>query len=174
MGHNLAAWKTLEDIMIQLKKKGVTIPETIMEDLRAAKSMIKLSCGEGSGDAIMKAEEYMANVEAFLVAEGEKVFGLEYVDKWLLRLEEAGASGEICQEPVEENKFVTGIPRDQKWVRIEPTGNLPVIGIEKDAKVFNLQIKPQRDGKLVVFGDAENLKKFLKRITEEQQNAKKN
>ncbi len=48
MGHNMASWKLLEDMMIELKKKGVTIPSNVLEDLRAAKSMIKLSCMEGS------------------------------------------------------------------------------------------------------------------------------
>jgi hypothetical protein len=42
MGHNMASWKLLEDMMIELKKKGVTVPVNILEDLRAAKSMIKL------------------------------------------------------------------------------------------------------------------------------------
>jgi hypothetical protein len=174
MGHNLATWKTLEDMMIELKKKGIVIPVNVLEDLRAAKSMIKLSCGtQGSGDAIMKVEEYMAGVEAFLVTEGQKVFGSQHVDRWLERLEEAGAHGEVCDETLEEEKFVTGVPRDQKWVRIEPIGNLSVAEVEENAKSFNLQIKPQKDGKLVVYGQPENLKVFLKKITAEQQLAKK-
>ena len=57
MGHNMATWKLLEDIMLDLKKKGLIIPPNVMEDLRAAKSMIKLSCIEDSrGEAIQKAK----------------------------------------------------------------------------------------------------------------------
>ena len=85
-------------MLIALKKKDVTVPANVMEDLRAAKSMIKLSCveGKGSGDAIQKAEELTANVEAYLVTEAQKVMDSETIDQWLRRLEEANA--EVCEE----------------------------------------------------------------------------
>ena len=108
MGHNMASWKVLEDMLIELEKKGVKIPENILSDLRSAKSMIKLHCtqSKGAGDVLQKAEELTANVEAYLAEEAQKVFGPEKVDAWLRRLEEANA--EICEENLGENKFVTG------------------------------------------------------------------
>ena len=167
MGHNLASWKLLEDMLIALKKTGVTIPVNIMEDLRSAKSMIKLSCMEGTrgGDAIQKAEEYTANVEAYLVTEAQKVMGSEVVDGWLRRLE--GANAEVCEEKTEENKFVTGVPRDQKWVRVEPINNLSTERMGQIACALKLEIKPQKDGKLVVYGQQENIKEFIKKMTKE-------
>jgi hypothetical protein len=169
MGHNLATWKTLEDMMIELKKRGVTIPENIMEDLRSAKSMIKLACTKDShGDAVMKTEEYMANVEAYLVNEGQKAFGSEHVNDWLRRLEEAGACGEVCEHPAEgEAQFVTGVPRDQKWVRVEPTEKLPSERIQQLAKDISLQFNLQKDGRLLVYGKPESLKAFVKEMTDE-------
>ena len=167
MGHNMASWKLLEDMMIALKKKGVTVPVNVLEDLRAAKSMIKLSCIEGTrgGDAIQKAEEYTANVEAFLVTEAQEVMSSDAVDQWLRRLEEANA--EICEEKTAESKFVTGVPRDQKWVRVEPIKNLPTDRILQIAKTQNLAVNPQKDGRLVVYGQAEGIKEFLKKMTAE-------
>src|SRR3989339_1650298 len=148
MGHNMASWKLLENMMIELKKKGVSIPPNILEDLRAAKSMIKLSCmeGKGSGDAIQKAEELTANVEAYLVTEAQKILGSEKVDLWLRQLEEANA--EICEETTSENKFVTGVPRDQKWVRVEAVNNLSIERIQQIAYDLGLKIKLQKDEKL--------------------------
>ena len=161
MGHNIASWKLLEDMMIQLKKKGVAIPPNVMEDLRAAKSMIKLTCMEDSrGEVIQKAEEYSANVEAYLVTEAEKTLGSEQVDQWLMRLEEANV--QVCEEPKQEDEFVTGVPRDQKWIRVEPINNLPTERIQQIAKDQNLQVKAQNDGRLVVFGQPEDIKAFLK------------
>jgi hypothetical protein len=166
MGHNIATWKLLEEMMIELKKKGLSIPPNIMEDLRAAKSMIKLSCVENSyGEAIQKAEEYTANVEAYLVTEGQKILGSEIVDKWLRRLEEANA--EVCEEKKAEDKFVTGVPRDQKWVRVEPINNLSAKRIQQIAKEQNLTVNQQKDGRLVVFGQPEVIKEFLKKMTAE-------
>ena len=163
----MASWKLLEDMLIALKKQGLTIPANVMEDLRAAKSMIKLSCMEGTrgGDAIQKAEEYTANVEAYLVTEAQKTFGAEIVDQWFRRLEEANA--EICEEKTEESKFVTGVPRDQKWVRVEPINNLPTELIQQFANEQNLQVKPQKDGRLLVYGQPECIKEFLKKMTAE-------
>ena len=164
MGHNMATWKLLEDMMIQLRKKGVNIPANIVNDLRSAKLMIKLTCMDGSrGEAVQKAEEYLANVEAYLVTEAQKTLGSEQVDQWLRRLEEANA--EICEETKEENKFITGVPRDQKWIRVEPINNLPTERIKQIAKEHNLQVNPQNDGRLVVYGQPEDIKEFLKKMT---------
>ena len=93
MGHNMASWKVLENMLIDLKKNGIVIPENVMSDLRSAKSMIKLHCtqAKGAGDALQKAEELTANVEAYLESEAQKIFGPEKVDAWLRRLEEANA-----------------------------------------------------------------------------------
>ena len=167
MGHNLATWKLLEDMMLDLKKKGVSIPSNVLEDLRAAKSMIKLSCMEDTqgGDVLQKAEEYTANVEAYLVTEAQKVMNSEAVDQWLRRLEEANI--EVCTEKAEENKYVTGVPRDQKWIRVEPVKNLSTERIKQISSELGLEIKQQKDGKLIVHGQQENIKDFIKRMTKE-------
>jgi hypothetical protein len=168
MGHNMASWKVLEDLMIELSKKGVAIPPNVINDLRSAKGMIGLACKEESrGEVIAKAEEYTANVEAYLISEAQKVLGTEKTDQWLERLEEAGAGPEVCAEPqAKEDKFVTGVPRDQKWVRVEPMGNLPKERILAIAKETSLQVNPQKDGRLVVYGQQPNIKEFLKKMVQ--------
>jgi hypothetical protein len=166
MGHSMATWKTLEEMMLELRKKGANIPSNVMEDLRAAKSMINLSCMDGSrGEAIQKAEEYLAKVEAYLVTEAQKTLGSETVDQWLRRLEDANI--ETCEEKTEKNTFVTGVPRDQKWIRVEPINKLPAERIRQIAKEQNLQVNPQKDGRLVVYGKPEGIKEFLKKMTTE-------
>jgi hypothetical protein len=167
MGHNMAYWKLLEDMMIELKKKDAVIPQNVLEDLRASKSMIQLHCtvSTGGGDAIQKAEELTANIEAYLVTEAQKLLGSEAVDLWLRQLEEANA--QICEEPAKTDKFITGVPRDQKWVRVEPIANLPTERIQQIAKAQNLAVNPQKDGRLVVYGQPESLKDFLRKMTSE-------
>jgi hypothetical protein len=164
MSRNMTSWKLLEDMILELKKAGVAIPPKVIEDLRGAKSMLKLSCMEGSqGEVLQKAEEYLANVEAYAVTEGQKAFGDDKVDGWLRRLEDANV--EVCAEPTaSQDKFVVGVPRDQKWVRVEPMGEWTADKIGKIAKELSLQVKPQADGKLVVHGQPENLKAFFKEM----------
>jgi hypothetical protein len=165
MGHNIATWKLLEEMLIELKKRGVNVPSNVMEDLRAAKSMIKLSCMQGGGDAIQKAEEYIANVEAYLINEAQKIFDSETADQWLRRLEDANT--EVCDKVKTENTFVTGVPRDQKWVRVEPIESLPTDRILQIAKEQKLQVKSQNDGRLLVYGQNDDIKIFLKKMTAE-------
>jgi hypothetical protein len=167
MGHNMATWKILEDLMLTLKKKGADIPANVIEDLRSAKSMIQLTCMEDSrGEIIQKAEEYTANVEAYLITETQKTLGSEAVDEWLRRLEEANI--EVCQEKqAEENKFVVRVPRDQKWTRIEPTSSLPAERLEKIAEEMHLSVNKQNDGRIVVFGKPDDVKAFIKQMTTE-------
>lgn len=164
MSHNLVSWKVLEDMMLELKKSGVTIPVKVVEDLRAAKSMIQLSYTDATnGSALQKAEEYLANAEAYIMTEGQKTFGSEKVDGWLRRLEEA--NDRECEVPIGLDNFVTGVPRDQKWIRIEPTNDFSVKCIERMAKDQTLQIRKQVDGKVVIYGQPDDLKILLKKMT---------
>ena len=166
MGHT-ATWKVLEDLMIELRTNGVTVSPEVLSDLKSAKFMIKLSEQEGNwGDASQKVEEYLGSVESYLITEAQKSLNPEIIDHWLVRLEEANA--ETCEEQVdEENLFITGVPRDQKWVRVEPNGNLTSERIKHIAKESNLSTIVQKDGRLVVFGQSECIKEFLKKMTAE-------
>ncbi|MCW4030020.1 MAG: DUF2096 family protein [Candidatus Bathyarchaeota archaeon] len=166
MGHNMATWKLLEDMMLTLRKKNVKIPPNILEDLRAAKSLIQIILAEGChGDSIMKAEEYTANLEAYLVTEAQVVLEPKEVDQWLKRLEEANV--EAGEENYRPEQFVTGVPRDQKWVRIQPMEGLSEEQVHRLAKENGVQVKSQDDGRLLVFGSHEALKAFLKAMTAE-------
>ena len=82
------------------------------------------------------------------------------------------ANVEVCEPSGKSatvgDKFVTGVPRDQKWVRIEPMGDITAEKVEQIAEEQNLQVKKQPDGKLVVYGQPENLKAFLKKMAAEK------
>jgi hypothetical protein len=159
-------WQILEDIIIELKKKGVTVPPNVMTDLKSAKLMINISQTEGSrGETSQKVEEYLANVEGYLITEGQKRFGSERVDEWLRQLE--AASCDVCEVREQEEKFISGVPRDQKWIRVEPIPSLPPERLKKIAEELKLTVKPQKDGRLLVYGSQENIKEFLRKMTAE-------
>jgi hypothetical protein len=168
MGHN-ATWKVLEELMLDMHKKGAAVPPNVISDLRNAKLMIQISESSGAkGEQAIKVDEYLGNVESILLAEAQEKFGSEYVDEWLKRIDEANVQCETCQPvpaKVEENKFVTGVPRDQKWVRVEPNGALTSERIEQIAKETSLTVNTQKDGRLVVYGQPENIKAFVKKMT---------
>jgi len=165
---NTATWKVLEELMLDMHKKGAVTPSNVVNDLRSAKLMIHISESPGAkGGEAVKVDEYLGNVESILLAEAEKTLGAAYVDQWLKRLNEAMAQCETCQpkEQVNATKFITGVPRDQKWVRVEPNGNLTSERIMEIAQQNNLTVNQQADGRLVVYGQPNGIKEFVKKMT---------
>jgi hypothetical protein len=135
-----------------------------MNDLKAAKTMIKIvNADAGHGENSLKIEEYLGTVEAYLVTEAQKHFAPEQIDTWLKRLEMANC--EIGEENAEELRFVAGVPRDQKWIRVEPLANLPAEKLKQLAEETNLSTSIQKDGRMLVYGQAEDLKEFIKKMT---------
>jgi hypothetical protein len=139
--------------------------------LRNTKLMIQISETPGAkGELTTKVDEFLGNVESILLADAQKTFGNEYVDEWLKRIDETNiqcATCVPCEPKKDENKFITGVPRDQKWVRVEPHGVLTTNHIEQLAKENGLFVKTQKDGRLLVYGLPENIKAFVKRMTAE-------
>jgi len=162
MGY-LAVWKVLEEMITDFRKRGVVVPEGVISDLKSAKTMIKILKADPSrGETVQKIEEYLGNVEAHLVSEGQKMYGTEYVDEWLKRLDEA--SRKIHDEEEEGTRFISGLPREQKYIRIKPSAELPLKRLKVLAEESSLLYNVQDDGCLLVYGEEERIKDFVKKI----------
>ena len=163
-----ATWKVLEEIIIEFRKRGITIPASAMNDLKSAKTMIKLmdAVDKDKGEMAPKIEQYLSSVEAYLVTEGQKSFSPERIDEWLRRLDTA--SFETCAAETkakEESRFIPGLPRDQKWLRVKPIATLPAEKLKQLAEETKLSSRPDKDGHLIVYGKAEDIREFIKKMT---------
>jgi len=164
MGH-LAAWKVLEEMIADFRKRGVTVSAEIISDLRSAKTLINVLKADPSRvDTSQKIEGYLLKVESYLVSEGQKTFGTRYVEEWLKRLDEA--SRKIVEEE-EEKKFISGLPREQKWIRIKPSAELSLEKLKMLTDESRLSCKFQNDGCLLVYGEDKRLKDFVKKMARE-------
>ncbi|MEM3612952.1 MAG: DUF2096 family protein [Candidatus Bathyarchaeia archaeon] len=160
MGY-LAVWKVLEEMITDLKKKGTVVPADILNDLRNARTLINVLKADPTRlETSQKIEEYLNNVEAYLISEGQR-FGDKYIEGWVKRLEEA--SRKVFDEE-EETRFVPGLPRDQRWIRIKPSEEMPIETLKALAGELNLSFEVQSDGFLLVYGDDERLKDFVKKM----------
>jgi len=165
MGH-LAVWKTQDEMIADLRKRGVAIPEKIMNDLKTARIIIKISKAETNPeDADQNVETYLANTEAFLITEAEKRFGTRYVGDWLKRISDARKT---IDEPEDKTRFVLGLPREYKWIRVKPTAELPLGTVETMANELELICKTQHDGYLLIYGKDKTIRNFVKRMTVKQ------
>jgi hypothetical protein len=171
VGHS-ETWTILEEIITELRKKGHNTPENVMSDLKSAKTMIRLvdAAEEGRGEIGPKIEQYMASVEAYVITEAQKCFPPERIDEWLSRLQDSLCDvcvGQPKTEDKEETRFIAGLPRDQKWLRVTPISSLPTEKLKQLADETNLAVKPEKDTHLIIYGKAEDIKQFIKKMTEQ-------
>ncbi len=159
-----AAWKVLEEMITDFRKKEIPVPADIISNLRHAKTLINVLRADPSHlDTSQRVEENLRSVESYLVSEGQKRFGTAYVEEWIKRLDEA--SMKVFEEEEKETKFVSGVPREQKWIRVKPSAELPIKGIKALADESNLSYNLQNDGCLLVYGEDQRIKDFVKKMT---------
>jgi len=153
-------------MVANFRKKGKTIPEKTMNDLKSARTLIKmLKANTNQEETIQKIETYLTNVESYLVSEGEKLYGTKYINEWLKRLNEA--SKKKTEPEQEETRFVPGLPRGQKWVRVKPSTEIPIEKVKTLAENSGLLYKTQTDGNLLVYCKDEQVKDFVKKMATE-------
>jgi hypothetical protein len=164
MSH-MAVWKVLEEMITDFRKRGLAIPAEVMNELKSAKTMITILKADTSrGETAQKIEEHLGNVESYLLSKGQKMFGTEYFDKWLKRLDEASRETLEKAEEEETKRFIPGLPREHKWIRIKPTAELPLENLKVMAEKSQLSYKTQNDGYLLVYGEEACIKEFVKKM----------
>jgi hypothetical protein len=162
MGY-VAVWKALEQMVTDFRKKELEIPTEVMNDLKNAKTLIRILKAEPSrGDNIQKIEQCLENVESYLISEGQKEFGTEYADQWLERLDKA--SKETGDEEDKETRFIPGLPRHRKWIRVASSADFPLDKIKAIADKMSLSYTVHKNGSLLVYGEDQNIKDFVKKM----------
>ena len=162
MGY-LAVWKVLDAMVTDFRKRGMTVPANIVGDLRYAKTLINVMRADPSNlETSQRIEEYLRNVETHLISEGRERFGNEYVEEWLKRLDEASRAP--FNEEGEEARFIPGVPREKRWIRVKPSKELPIETLKALARDLKLSFGVQKDGCLLVYGEDERLKDFVKKM----------
>ena len=162
----LAIWRVLEEIAIEFRKKGVAVPQKVMDDLKSAKSLINImEANEVSRvEASPKIAEYLGSVEAYLVSEAQNIFPPDTVENWLKQIEKASHASNT-EESKAEPRFTAGLPRNQRWVRVKPLPNLSIDKLEALAVESKLSFRIEDDGQLLVYGKADAVKEFIKKAT---------
>lgn len=150
---------------MELQKKGEKIPPEIMDDLRSAKTIIQvLKADPTSTENNASADKYLRNVESYVILTAEK-FGTETVEDWLKKLKETKKL-EQKDEKVQPN-FVHGVPRDKNWVQIQISKDTPKDLVIKYAQKNGLSYVERENGQIIVYGNKENIKSYVKSMAEQ-------
>jgi len=168
-----ARWKILADAIMDLRKSGEAVPFSIINDLRSAKIMLEiLKVDKSRSENISRLEEYLSNVEAYVLPIAKNRFGEPYVNDMLRKIYRS----EVEETGVEEAKmrFHPNLPREKKWIRIQITGEMSLEMIKKIARERGLEYRIERDGYVLVYGENEAIKRFVKKMAETLRGVKKN
>ena len=154
----------MSDLIAELRKSGETIPTKVMSDLRAAKTMMEVhKVDQSRSENLLRIEEYLTNLETYLVPMANRRFGKEYIDVWLKKLEETHTQSPKW-EPRFPKNFPVGVPRESKWIRVEASEKISTEKIKHLAKQIGLKSKTQTDGCVLLFGKEQKLKQFVKNV----------
>ncbi|KPV64295.1 MAG: hypothetical protein AOA66_0255 [Candidatus Bathyarchaeota archaeon BA2] len=167
-------WKVLADLLTELRKRGEKIPPDVMNDLRSAKTMIEILKADPTHiENIPKLEAYMGNVESYLIFAAQKKFGLEFVEQWMKKLEEARRAVKVEGKAEAPPRFVPGLPKGKRWVRVQISEDTSQEDIERIARENKLLCKMQKNGYMLVYGSSESIKTFVKKMAEKFRGARK-
>jgi len=166
-------WKVLADLLTELRKKGEKIPTDVMNDLRSAKTMIQILKADPTHiENIPRIETYLRNVESYAILVAQKKLGTGFVERWLRKLEKARKT-KIEEKEKVTPRFVPGLPRDKNWVRIQISKDTPREDVESLVKENKLSCKMQKNGYMIVYGNGESIKSFVKKMAEKFRGTRK-
>ena len=169
-------WKVLDELVTEFRKRGEDIPANVMDDLRAAKTMMQVWKADPTrAENIPSIEGYLNNVESYLIFTAHEKIGAEFAEKWMEKLREAGKTvqgGEAEEAWESSSKFIPGLPRSKKWVRVQVSPETPKNDIKRLAAECGLSTKMQADGYVLVYGDDEKLKAFVQKTGEKLRSRK--
>jgi len=159
MGY-LDAWKMFEEMIIDLRGKGVLIPSETMAELQCAKTLIHvLEADTGQADVTQEIDKCLFSMESYVMSKGQMVFGPEYVEKWFSRLDQAK---EAPEEAKKKTESLPNVPRGTKWIRIN-SSSLPIDESRKFADELHLSCTVQNEG-LLVQGEDAQLRELVRKI----------
>ena len=166
-------WKVLADLLIELQRKCEKIPPDVIRDLRSAKTMIQILKADPTHiENIPRIETFLRNVESYAVLMAQEKLGTRFVERWLRKLEKAKKTKTEEEEEVILG-LVPGVPRDKNWVRVQISKDIPREDVESLAKKNKLSCKMQKNGYMLIYGNGESIKSFVKKMAEKFRRTRK-
>ena len=162
-------WKILADLLTELQERGEKIPADVMNDLRSANTMIQvLKADPTHTENISRIDTYMRSVESYVIFAAEKL-GTETVEAWLKKLKDTEAMKK--KDRAAGSRFSLGAPRNKSWMRIKISDDTPLEDVKNLVKESKLSYKMQENGYILVYGNENNIKSFVRRMAEQFRSA---
>ncbi len=136
-------------------------------ELKSAKTLISILLADPNCVSVKpRIEEYLFNVESYIMAKAQGIFGIEYTEKWISELNQAtkkpDSEDETTRAASNRGEIPLGLPRSLSWVRISLLPELQIEKLRKLADIMHLSCISEKDGGLLLRGDKDQLKEFIK------------
>jgi len=176
-----SAAKALDELMLELIKTGISIPEHAVDGLKSGRSLAGILLrNPGDADIAAKAAFSLENVEMNLLALAEAEIGAEYAETWQKKIIGAYKEDIAKTSPVsvsaskilsdasdasdvsENIKNIKNI-KNGYWIRIQTSEltDLQEYAADKPPEVFGLSAVAQKDGYTLIYGKKEDVIAYL-------------
>lgn len=159
-------WSVLEELIVELRSKGVPVAPELMDDLKSAQTFINIYRTEPTAlEIATKIALYLDKVESNLLYLAESDIGEDYAKEYMRRISEARMKG-LREKATVKPRFVSGVPKGEHWIRIEVSDLLSEKELNTLIERYGLSSKTQDNGYLLIHGRKENVKTFIKEVSE--------
>ena len=161
-------WMILVELLTDLRKNGVSIPNDVTKDIQMAKTTINFYKVNPNDPERMKElkrmNDFMNSAQDMLLTLAEDV-GEDYLESWLEKLRRASRGEQVYQLVNKKSKFIVGAPSGFSMARL--TFKKPILEerLQEIAEYYNIILEFEEDNIIMIFGDKDNIKKSLKEIS---------
>ena len=160
-------WLVLVDLLTDLRKKGIEIPDEVTKNVRLAKSTINFYKSDPSNPEMIKElkriNDFLNSIQDTLL-DIAKIVGNEYEDEWLQKLMRASRGEKVIEKEETSPKFVVGAPAGFSMVRVTFKEPLSEERLNDIAETHGVIIEFEEDDVVAIYGDKDNVKESLKEI----------
>ncbi len=161
-------WLVLVELLTDLRKREVKIPEEITKNMRLARTTINFYKADPTNPEMMNE---LKRINDFLNSSQDALLNLadeiseDYKKEWLDKLIRASRGETVVEKKETTPKFAVGVPAGFSMVRVTFQEPLSEERINDIAEEHGVIIEFEEDDVVAIYGDKDNVKASLKEIS---------
>ena len=158
-------WLILVDLLTDLKKKGIDVPNSFNKNMRLIKTSINFYKKDMSHPNMIKefnrANAIITEVQDLFLGYAKEL-DKGYLDEWLSKLKRANLGEKIYKQSETYPKFIVGSHPGFSSAKVHLKKALAEDRVQEIAEYDNLIIEFEDDITIAIYGDSDNVKIGLK------------
>ncbi|HML05410.1 MAG TPA: DUF2096 domain-containing protein [Methanobacterium sp.] len=160
-------WLVLVDLLTDIKKREIEIPDEVSKNIRLARSTINFYASDPTNPEMMKElkriNDFLNSIQDALLDIAEEI-STEYRDEWLQKLMMASRGEKVVEKEGTSPRFVVGAPAGFSMVRVTFKEPLSEERLNDIAETHGVIIEFEEDDVVAIYGDKDAVKESLKEI----------